>query len=308
MTHPLSPAGHGPAHERLRHAAGPGRILAGTSLKSEHVGEILGDASHDGFFEIHAENYMGAGGPPHRWLTAVREAHPLSIHGVGMSIGGPGPLDAAHLSRFRELVARYQPMLVSEHLAWSSHGSAFYNDLLPLPYTPTTLERVCEHIDQVQNAIGRPLLLENPSTYLAFVDSTMTETEFLAAVSRRTGCGLLLDVNNVFVSSRNLGESAAAYLAAFPLDRVGQIHLAGHRAQEDDRSALLIDSHDCAVSDAVWQLYGHVIELTGPIPTLVEWDGRLPDWPTLRAQARRAHAVLAGARAVAREEASDHAY
>lgn len=268
-------------------------MLAGTSFKHEHLSAILADPPQDGFFEVHAENYMGAGGPPHRMLTALRERHALSLHGVCMSIGGPGALDQRHLARFRDLVLRYQPALVSEHLAWSSHGGTFFNDLLPLPYTRATLERVCEHIDRVQQAIRRPLLLENPATYVAFASSTMSEAEFIAAVARRTGCGLLLDVNNVFVSATNHGYSAADYLDAFPLERVGEIHLAGHSEQRDDEGALLlIDSHDRAVVPPVWHLYRAVIERIGPTPTLIEWDSALPDWPTLRAQAQAARRIM----------------
>lgn len=239
--------------------------LAGTSFKHEHLAAILEDSLHDGFFEVHAENYMGAGGPPHRALAALRERYPISLHGVCMSIGGPDRLDADHLARFRELIARYEPQWVSEHLAWSSHGGTFFNDLLPLPYTKATLDKVCDHIDQVQETIGRTMLLENPSTYLAFASSTMSEPEFIRAVAQRTGCALLLDVNNVFVSATNHGYSAHAYLAEFPLEYVGEIHLAGHSEQRDDEGApLLIDSHDRAVADSVWTPYQDVMALTGP--------------------------------------------
>ncbi|MGN4065189.1 DUF692 domain-containing protein [Burkholderia gladioli] len=308
----LSPAGHEPS--RLQPAAAQAGLLAGTSLKSQHIAEILDETPHDAFFEVHAENYMGAGGPPHRWLTAVRERHALSVHGVCMSIGGPAPLDAAHLARFGEVLRRYQPALVSEHLAWSSHGGAFFNDLLPLPYTKATLERVCDHLDQVQNAIGRAILLENPSTYVAFAQSSFSETEFIREVARRSGCGLLLDLNNVFVSATNHGGSAEAYLAEFPIERVGEIHLAGHTEQRDDEGeALLIDSHDRPIADALWQLYADLIARTGPIPTLIEWDSALPDWPTLHAQAleaRRIQLALAPRSEPARahHEAADHAH
>jgi uncharacterized protein (UPF0276 family) len=248
---------------------------------------------HDGFFEVHAENYMGAGGPPHRALEYIRNDYPVSLHGVCMSIGGPGPLDAAHLERFRSLVTRYEPALVSEHLAWSAHKTAFFNDLLPLPYTESTLVCVADHIDEVQNALGRPILLENPSTYVAFRDSTMFETEFLTALVRRSGCGLLLDVNNVFVSATNQGYSATGYLAEFPLDHVREIHLAGHAEQADDEGdLLLIDSHDRQVADQVWTLFESVVERSRPVPTLVEWDSNIPDWPVLRAEAMAAQAIL----------------
>jgi uncharacterized protein (UPF0276 family) len=210
-----------------------------------------------------------------------------------MSIGGPGPLDAAHLERFRSLVTRYEPALISEHLAWSSHEATYFNDLLPLPYTEATLTRVAAHIEQVQSAIGRPILLENPSTYIAFSESAMPEAEFLRALVRRTGCGLLLDINNVFVSATNQGFSATGYLTAFPLDQIGEIHLAGHTEQADDEGdLLLIDSHDRPVADQVWTLFESVVERYGPVPTLVEWDSNIPDWRVLRAEATAAQAIL----------------
>jgi uncharacterized protein len=267
--------------------------LAGTSFKPEHLAAILGERQQRGFFEVHAENYMGAGGPPHRALETIRRDHPLSLHGVCMSIGGERQLDKAHLQRFRDLVERYQPALVSEHLAWSTHDTTYFNDLLPLPYTEATLARVCNHIDQVQDAIWRPLLLENPSTYLAFAESTMSETEFIRRVAERTGCGLLLDVNNVFVSAANHGFSALDYLSDFPLSRISEIHLAGHAEQRDDEGdLLLIDSHDGPVADAVWKLYEVIIRRCGPVPTLIEWDSNIPDWPVLKAEAAAAQAIL----------------
>lgn len=267
--------------------------LAGTSFKHEHLAAILTEGKQRGFFEVHAENYMGAGGPPHRALEAIRRDHPLSLHGVCMSIGAPQPLDRAHLTRFRDLVARYEPALVSEHLAWSTHDDTYFNDLLPLPYTEATLAQVCDHIDQVQEAIRRPLLLENPSTYLAFSTSTMRETDFIRRVASRTECSLLLDVNNVFVSATNHGTSALDYLSDFPLSRVSEIHLAGHTEQSDDEGdRLLIDSHDGPVADAVWKLYEIVVARCGPVPTLIEWDSRIPDWPILKAEVAAAQAIL----------------
>ena len=266
---------------------------AGTSFKHEHLPAIMADGKPKGFFEVHAENYMGAGGPPHRALEAIRQDNPVSLHGVCMSIGGPQPLDREHLGRFRSLVERYQPALVSEHLAWSTHENTFFNDLLPLPYTNETLSRVCEHIDEVQQAIGRPILLENPSTYVTFRESTMSETDFIRTIARRTGCGLLLDVNNVFVSATNHGFSALDYLSDFPLAKVGEIHLAGHAEQADDEGErLLIDSHDGPVADAVWKLYEIVIQKCGPVPTLIEWDSNIPDWPVLTAEATAAQQIL----------------
>jgi len=280
-----SPATRFPAH--------PIAGLAGTSLKPEHLAAILADAPQDGFFEVHAENYMGAGGPPHHALTRIRQDYPVSLHGVCMSIGGPQRIDPTHLGRFKTLVDQYEPALVSEHLAWSTHQSTYYNDLLPLPYTEQTLARVANHIDEVQEAIGRPILLENPSTYVVFPESTMSETEFIRALIKRTGCGLLLDVNNVFVSATNHGYSALDYLADFPLHDVGEIHLAGHAEQADDEGdLLLIDSHDGPVADAVWKLFEIVISRCGPIPTLVEWDSKIPEWPVLRSEATAAQAIL----------------
>jgi uncharacterized protein (UPF0276 family) len=267
--------------------------LAGTSFKPQHLQAILAGPKHRGFFEVHAENYMGAGGPPHRALEAICRDHFISLHGVCMSIGAPQPLDRAHLSRFRALVQRYEPALVSEHLAWSTHGNTFFNDLLPLPYTEATLATVCDHLDEAQEAIGRPLLLENPSTYVLYRESTMSETDFIRAVVGRTGCGLLLDVNNVFVSATNHGFSAAQYLADFPLEAVGEIHLAGHAEQTDDEGGpLLIDSHDRPVADAVWALFESVVARAPAIPTLIEWDGEIPNWSRLQAEAAAAQSIL----------------
>lgn len=267
--------------------------VAGTSFKHEHLAAILSETPRRGFFEVHAENYMGAGGPSHRALERLRRDYPVSLHGVCMSIGAQAPLDKAHLARFSDLVARYQPALVSEHLAWSTHGTAFFNDLLPLPYTKATLNQVCDHIDEVQQAIRRPMLLENPSTYLAFRESTISETDFIRSVARRTGCGLLLDVNNVFVSAANHCFSALQYLADFPLDLVGEIHLAGHTRQSDDEGdVLLIDSHDGAVAGAVWKLFEIVIARRGSIPTLIEWDSQIPTWQVLKTEAAAAQAIL----------------
>ena len=269
---------------------------AGVGFKPMHFRDILTAARPVGFFEVHAENYMGAGGPPHAHLRALRERYALSIHGVGLSIGSMQPLDRDHLARLKTLCDRYQPESFSEHLAWSSHGGVYFNDLLPLPYTPQTLARVAEHIDQVQTTLGRTMLLENPSTYVGIADSTIAEVEFLAEVANRTGCGLLLDVNNVFVSATNQGMQALSYLETFPLDRVREIHLGGHDEETGDAGApLLIDAHGSAVADAVWALYALVIARTGPLPTLIEWDNDVPDWPTLRAEAAAAEQILAGA-------------
>jgi uncharacterized protein (UPF0276 family) len=278
---------------RLRLPAHAIAGLAGTSFKHEHLKTILEDRTQDGFFEVHAENYMGAGGPPHYALERIRRDYPVSLHGVAMSIGGTQSLDRNHLERFRALVERYEPALVSEHLAWSTHETTYFNDLLPLPYTEATLRRVSEHIDEVQQAIRRPMLLENPSTYVIFRESTMSETDFIRGLVQRTGCGLLLDVNNVFVSAINHGYSALDYLSDFPIEHVSEIHLAGHAEQVDDEGdRLLIDSHDGPVADAVWKLFEIVINRSGPIPTLVEWDSNIPDWPVLKAEAGAAQEIL----------------
>ncbi|MFN3350245.1 DUF692 family multinuclear iron-containing protein [Pseudorhodoplanes sp.] len=266
----------------------------GIGFKPQHFEAILADRQPIGFVEVHAENYMGAGGAPHAMLSALREQYALSIHGVGLSIGSAEPLDSAHLARLKALCERYEPHSFSEHLAWSSHGEIYLNDLLPLPYTDETLNRIVSHIDQVQDTLRREMLLENPATYLQFAASTIPETEFLAEIARRTGCGLLLDVNNVFVQAANHGTSPDAYLAAFPLHRVGEIHLGGHDAQQDETGApLLIDSHGAAVADPVWALYESVITRTGALPTLIEWDNDVPDWPVLAAEARDTGAILA---------------
>lgn len=266
---------------------------AGASFKPQHFEAILADDSYDGFLEIHAENYMGAGGAPHAMLEALRQRHPLSVHGVCMSIGAPRALDRAHLNRFRALVDRYEPALVSEHLAWSTHDDVFYSDLLPLPYTDETLATVCEHIDAVQSALRRPILIENPSTYLVFTESTYAETTFIREMSRRTGCGLLLDVNNVFVSCGNLGFDPLDYLRDFPLEAVGEMHVAGHDVQRDDEGEpLLIDTHDRAVAGPVWNLYAEAIRRRGPVATLVEWDSDVPGWSTLAAETRAARDIL----------------
>ncbi|MDE2601940.1 MAG: DUF692 domain-containing protein [Bradyrhizobium sp.] len=268
-------------------------LRAGVGLKAEHYREIVQAAPDIGFFEVHAENYMGAGGPPHRYLTAIRERYPLSLHGVGLSIGADRPLDREHLQRLKDLIARYQPGLFSEHLAWSSHDTGFFNDLLPLPYTHETLLRVCEHIDAIQETLGRRMLLENPSTYLAFAESTWSEIDFIAETVRRTGCNLLLDVNNVHVASTNQQWDATAYIDAYPLAHVREIHLAGYTREADEAGRpLLIDTHDRPVDAIVWDLFVHTVGKIGPTPTLIEWDADVPTWPELKAEADRAEAIM----------------
>lgn len=255
----------------------------GVGFKPEHFHALLASPGPLGFIEIHAENYMGAGGLPHALLTQLRNSYPLSIHGVGLSIGGAGPLDQAHLQRLKLLCERYQPESFSEHLAWSTHEGAFFNDLLPLPYTDETLSTIVTHIDEVQTSLGRRILLENPSTYVRFAESTWGEQEFLDEIARRSGCGLLLDINNVFVSATNHKIDPLAYLDAFPIQHVGEIHLGGHAQDEDDDGLpLLIDSHSTPVADPVWTLYAEAIARLGRIATLIEWDNDVPEWPILR--------------------------
>ena len=267
--------------------------LAGVGLKPCHCRTILESGPDIGFFEVHAENYMGAGGPPHRYLTEIRNRYPLSLHGVGLSIGGHQPLDRDHLRRLKDLIERYQPGLFSEHLAWSTHERTFFDDLLPLPYTPETLARVVQHIDDVQETLGRQMLLENPSTYLAFAESTYSEIDFIREALRRTGCGLLLDVNNVQVSSTNQQWDPVRYIDEYPLAHVQEIHLAGSSPDADERGRpLLIDTHDRPIDTNVWSLFEHAISKIGPTPTLIEWDAKVPSWPDLKAEADRADAIM----------------
>ena len=272
--------------------AGTGAVGAG--LKHEHADEIFDGERRVDFFEIHAENYMGAGGPPHHLLRKIRETYPLSIHGVGLSIGGAGPLDREHLRRLSGLIRANSPALFSEHLAWSSHDGVFLNDLLPLPYNETSLAHVCAHIDEVQDTLGLRMLLENPSTYVAFAASTMSEIEFLCAVVKRTGCGLLLDVNNVYVSSVNHGFDAAAYIDNFPIEHVDEFHLAGFAEDRDsDGARLLIDAHGCAVNESVWRLYRRGLARGSTAPTLIEWDNDVPEFAIVADQVARARDVIA---------------
>ncbi|WP_417310601.1 DUF692 domain-containing protein [Devosia sp.] len=269
---------------------------AGLGLKAQHYADILNGKPDIGFFEVHAENYMGAGGPPHRYLETIHQHYPLSLHGVGLSIGGNGPLDKDHLARLRTLIERYNPQSFSEHLAWSTHDSEYLNDLLPLPYTPATQQTVIEHVDQVQQTLGRRMLLENPSTYVLFEESTIDEIDFLDTIAERTGCGLLLDVNNVMVSAVNHRLDATAYIDRFPVERVGEIHLAGYDETEDaagDR--LLIDAHGSRVHPDVFALFEHTLARTGPQPVLVEWDNNVPDFATLVDEATRVDAAIARA-------------
>jgi uncharacterized protein len=266
---------------------------AGLGLKSEHFHRVLDTLPDLGFFEVHAENFLVDGGPMHHYLGRVREHYPLSIHGVGLSIGGEAALDATHLQQLAHLLARYCPQSFSEHLAWSSHGGVFLNDLLPIVYDGATLQRVCDHIDQVQTHLKRPMLLENPATYVEFAASSMPETNFITEVLRRTGCGLLLDVNNVYVTCTNHQLDPWAYIDQLPLHAVGEIHLAGFASERDaagDR--LLIDSHGSAVDLAVWQLYQSVLTQLGPVATLIERDNDVPEFEVLLAESQYADQLL----------------
>lgn len=266
---------------------------SGLGLKPEHFHSILETLPDLGFFEIHAENYMVEGGPYHHYLAKIRSHYPLSIHGVGLSIGAEAGLDEAHLDRLAVLIKRYAPQSFSEHLAWSSHGGVFLNDLLPLPYHAETLHRVCAHIDRVQERLQRRMLLENPATYVEFADSTFGEADFIGELVRRTGCGLLLDVSNVHVSCVNHGRDPQAFITALPLAATGQIHLAGFARDVDAAGdPLLIDSHGAAVADEVWRLYRFALEMLGPVPTLIERDNDVPAFPVLLAEARKAEAML----------------
>jgi uncharacterized protein (UPF0276 family) len=260
---------------------------AGLGLKPEHFRPAL-DAQADGlWFEIHPENYMADGGPRLAWLDAICRDKPLSMHGVGLSLGGLDRPDADHLRRWRVLIDRYQPALISEHLAWSAHSGIYFNDLLPVPMSREALDRFCDHVDAAQDALGRRLLIENPSRYLPFRDE-IPEPEFLAETVRRTGCGLLLDINNIHVSAHNLGFDPTVYLDAIPGDAVGEFHLAGHEEDEALGGELLIDTHGAPVIQAVWSLYDEALTRIGPRPTLIERDTNLPSFEVLLAERRQA--------------------
>ena len=231
---------------------------------------------------------MGEGGPPHRRLEAIRALYPLSLHGVGLNIGSPEPLDRAHLGRLAAVATAYEPALVSEHLAWSSHGGAYLDDLLPLPYTEEALAHVVAQVGKVQDALGRDILVENVSTYLAFAEATLPEWEFVAELARRSGCRLLLDVNNIHVNAVNHGFDPDRYLAAIPADKVAEIHLAGFERSGD----CLIDTHGAPVAPEVWALYARAIARFGPRPTLIEWDLDIPEFEMLAREAATAQAIL----------------
>jgi hypothetical protein len=274
------------------HAAHLDRCAVGIGLRQPHVAELLERRPALGFLEVHAENYMG-GGPALAALERLRRDYPLSLHGVGLSLGGADPLDARHLDRLARLVRRLEPQLMSEHLAWSAAAGAYFNHLLPLPYDADSLAVICERIGRVQDALGRPVLLENPSRYLRFRHSPIPEPVFLSELARRTGCAILLDVNNVYVSCCNCAEDPHAYLAALPAEAIAEVHLAGHSANRIGDCTILIDDHGSAVCEAVWQLYAQATYRFGAVPTLVEWDTDLPALDILLAQAAAARRCLA---------------
>lgn len=268
---------------------------AGIGLKPEHVAGLLEARPSLAFVEVHAENYMGAGGPPHRQLAAIREVYRLSVHGVGLSLGGDEPLDLDHLEALAGVVERYEPEQVSEHLAWCRIDGHYLNDLLPIPYTDYSLNLICDHIDQAQTRLKRRILIENPAATLSYAESTMTESDFLIAMVRRSGCGLLLDVNNLFVSDSNLAIGAEDYIAALPGEAIGEIHLAGHHLKQIGNAEIRIDDHGSTVAPEVWSLYRDVIARFGRRPTLIEWDTDVPDLEVLLAEAHAAdrHAEFA---------------
>jgi uncharacterized protein len=267
----------------------------GIGLKPQHYDAIL-DPDHPSgrpaWVEVHPQNYFGDGGPPHRWLSAIAEILPLSFHSVGLSMGSADGLNKTDLEKLVALCKRYQPMMVSDHLSFSGNAHDRFADLLPIPYTSEALNHFTTQVNRVQDRLGRQMLVENPSCYLAYRDSQMREAEFLAELIRRTGCGLLLDINNIVVTTGNLGGAAEEYLSAIDPHWVGEIHLAGHATEEHDSGPLYIDDHGSAVSARVWELYAAFIDRAGPKPTLIEWDTDVPDYATLMAEANKAETIL----------------
>ena len=263
--------------------------MVGIGFKPVHEAALLDQGGDLDFVEVHAENLMGAGGPVHAQLDRVRRDFALALHGVGLSIGGDEPLDERHLERLARVTERFQPSIVSEHLAWSTHGGVFFNDLLPIAYDQATLDRVVAHVQQVQDRLQRRVLIENPSTYVALAGSAWEEADFLAELVARSGCGLLLDLNNVVVSQHNRGEAPVRYLDRYPLQAVGEIHLAGHAVEAfDDGTRLRIDDHGSPVGDEAWSLYAQVTARLGALPTLIEWDTDVPAFAVLAGEARKA--------------------
>lgn len=274
-------------------------VATGVGLRAPHHDDLLATRPPVGWLEAHSENYFPRGGAQPAILERLRADYPLSLHGVGLSIGSVDPLDEAHVSTLQRLVARFEPALVSEHLCWGAVGGHHLNDLLPLPYSEEALRHIVPRVVELQERLGRQLLIENVSSYLQFAGSTLTEWDFLAALVAETGCGLLLDVNNVYVSACNHGFDAQAYIAALPAAAIGEIHLAGHDLRRIGEREIRIDTHAHPVCDAVWALYAHAIARLGPVPTLVEWDTDIPSLEVLVAEAARADAIARAAHAVA---------
>jgi uncharacterized protein len=271
------------------------QLTAGLGLKPQHFDDAHACRAAGLWFEVHPENYMVAGGPRLAWLDAIRAQHPLSLHGVALSLAADAAPDAKHLDRLAELVDQVQPALVSEHLAWSSWGGVYRPDLLPVPRTRPALQRIVSNISAVQDRLRRPIALENPSHYLAFADHEFDELDFLVEIARRSGCTLLLDVNNVFVSANNLGYRPEAVIDAVPADLITEIHLAGHSADPTLGTRLLIDSHDAPIAPQVWTLYERLVDRIGARPTLIERDEHVPSFTELLAERERAQNVLLGA-------------
>jgi len=269
---------------------------AGIGLRFQHHQTVLETHPDVAWMEVHTENYMG-GGTPLRYLDAIRRDTPISLHGVGLSLGSADGLDPAHLERIRQVAERIEPSLMSEHLAWNVIGGTYLADLLPLPMTEEVFEVVCRHVDQTQSYLRRRIFVENPSTYLQFRHSTIPEWEFIAAVAERTGCGILCDVNNIYVSAHNHGWDAAAYLVALPPAAIGEIHLAGHSVRPmPEGGTLCIDDHGSLVIDEVWALYEEALTRFGPVPTLIEWDNDVPPLDVLLLEAAHAERLLKAAR------------
>ncbi len=267
-------------------------LTAGVGLKPQHYADALACRAEGLWFEAHPENYMAAGGPRLAWLDAIARDRPISLHGVGLSLAADEAPDADHLAALKRLVDRYQPALVSEHLAWSMRRGIYAPDLLPFPRTMAALARIAENVDRMQTALGRRVLIENPSLYLPLDGHDLDEVAFLTELSRRTGCGLLVDVNNVHVSAHNLGYAAETYLDALPAAAIGEIHLAGHAADARLGQTLLIDTHGAPVAEPVWRLFRRLVTRIGPRPTLIERDDAIPDFAELMAERDRAAAVL----------------
>jgi len=282
-----------PTDHTERSLVSPIPARAGIGLKAQHYQEIIDTKPDIGWLEVHSENYMCAGGPTQNWLNAMRERYPISLHGVGMSLGTAGPLDSAHLERLVALERHVEPGWVSEHLSWSIAAGVYLNDLIALPYTEETLGVFSEHVGEMQDALNRRVLIENPSSYLRYAHSVIPEPEFLLEVTRLSGCAVLLDVNNVFVSAMNHGFDPVQYLDQIPAELIGEIHLGGHSQTVIDGRTIRIDDHGSRVCDEVWNLYAHLIARVGPTPTLIEWDSNIPELDVLVAEAAKADAIMA---------------